>query len=75
MEKAVGEYIIFLDSDDYWIEKNILSLLVEKAKSDNLDVVRGEYINVDERGNRLYTPNLLAESLNFRDLVLALLRW
>ncbi|WP_304330698.1 glycosyltransferase family 2 protein [Phocaeicola plebeius] len=69
MEKAVGEYIIFLDSDDYWIEKNILSLLVEKAKSDNLDVVRGEYINVDERGNRLYTPNLLAESLNFRDLV------
>lgn len=65
IDKALGKYIIFLDSDDFWIEKDILSLMIEKAILENLDVVRGEYINVDNRGNRLQTPILLAESLNF----------
>lgn len=65
IDKALGKYIIFLDSDDFWIKKDILSLMVEKANLGNLDVVRGEYINVDNRGNRLQTPILLATSLNF----------
>lgn len=65
IDKALGKYIIFLDSDDFWIEKDILSLMVEKANIRDLDVVRGEYINVDNKGNRFQTPKLLAESLNF----------
>lgn len=63
MDRASGKYIIFLDSDDYWKERNALSLLVEKAEKDNLDVVRGEYLNVDAKGNSLDTPDLLAEEL------------
>lgn len=69
ISKATGEYIIFLDSDDYWIKNNILSLFISKLQAGNLDVVRAEYINVDNRGNRLYTPALLMKSLNIGNQV------
>ena len=71
MDRALGEYIIFLDSDDYWINKDILSLLVKKAESENLDVVRGEFVNVDAKGKQLYTPDLPEESLNLKNQILS----
>lgn len=69
INEALGKYVIFLDADDYWLEKNILSLLVEKANVGNLDVVRGEYIKVDNMGNRLRTPNQLTRNLNLANQV------
>lgn len=69
MKRALGEYIIFLDADDYWIENNVLSLFLEKIKAGNLDVVRGEYIYVDDKGNRLYTPTLLTTGLELSNQV------
>ena len=71
MDRALGEYIIFLDSDDYWINKDILSLLVKKAESENLDVVRGEFVNVDVKGKQLYTPDLSEESLKLMNQILS----
>lgn len=71
IKKASGDYIMFLDSDDYWLDTNILFLLVEKAERENLDVIRGEYVSVDEKGNKLYTPNLLVHSRNLNDVVLS----
>lgn len=53
INKALGEYIIFLDSDDYWIENNVLSVFIKELQAGNLDVVRGEYVYVDENSNRL----------------------
>lgn len=38
LECAKGEYIGFVDSDD-WIERNMYSLMLEKAESNKLDVV------------------------------------
>lgn len=70
IDRALGEYIIFLDSDDYWIDENILSLLIEKAESENLDVVRGEFVNVDTKGKQLYTPDLSEESLKLKNQIL-----
>lgn len=63
MDRASGKYIIFLDSDDYWEKSDALFLLVEKVEKENLDVVRGEYVDVDGVGNRLKTPDLSAEKL------------
>lgn len=71
IDRALGEYVIFLDSDDYWIDDNILSLLIEKAESENLDVVRGEFVNVDTKGKQLYTPDLSEESLNLKNQILS----
>lgn len=70
MLHSTGKYIIFLDSDDYWIDKDILSLLIEKAESENLDVVRGEFVNVDAKGKQLYTPDLSEESLKLKNQIL-----
>ena len=38
MEEAEGEYILFLDSDD-WISSNALEMLVEEAEKNNSEVV------------------------------------
>lgn len=45
---AKGEYICFVDSDDYW-ESNVTGGLMEQIKRDNLDVLRFKYQNVNEK--------------------------
>ena len=47
--KAQGEYIWFVDSDDY-VEPNVLGKLMEQIVRDNLDVLRFRYQNVKESG-------------------------
>lgn len=44
-----GDYIAFLDGDDYYPNPNSLSLLYAKAKADNLDICGGSLYIVDER--------------------------
>ena len=56
LERAIGEYIIFLDSDDYWTNDKTLENLLSIAQYTNADIVRGEYIEVDENGRELYIP-------------------
>lgn len=53
LEKANGEYVIFLDSDDYWLKKDCLDNLVRVAIDLDADIVRGEYKEVDEFGSDL----------------------
>lgn len=43
-----GQYIQFVDSDDY-LEPNVLKTLVDKMDSDNLDILRFNYQNVNEK--------------------------
>ncbi len=45
---AQGRYVQFVDSDDY-LEPNVLKTLVEKMETDQLDVLRFNYRNVNER--------------------------
>lgn len=53
IEIANGEYICFVDSDDYWME-NVLSGLMEQIDRDSLDVLRFKWQNVRETGEGFY---------------------
>lgn len=44
---ATGDYIQFVDSDDF-LEPNVLGSLVTKMENDGLDVLRFDYQNVNE---------------------------
>ena len=47
---AQGDYIMFVDSDDY-LQPNVLGTLMEQVERDNLDVLRFRYQNVRESGD------------------------
>lgn len=49
-----GKYIQFVDSDDYLVP-NVLRTLVDKMETDNLDVLRFNYQNVNEN-YEVYEP-------------------
>ena len=42
---AEGKYLCFVDSDDYW-EENVLGSLMEQVEREKLDVLRFDYRNV-----------------------------
>ena len=52
---AQGEYIMFVDSDDYLLP-NVLGTLMEQVERDNLDVLRFRYQNVRESGE-VFVPH------------------
>lgn len=51
IEAAQGEYIMFVDSDDY-IEPNVLKGLMEQVERDDLDVLRYrlQYVRIKDEG-------------------------
>ena len=51
---AQGEYIMYVDSDDY-LEPNVLGALMEQVERDQLDVLRFRYQNVRESGE-IFAP-------------------
>ncbi|MBR5223237.1 MAG: glycosyltransferase family 2 protein [Clostridia bacterium] len=53
---AKGEYILFVDSDDY-IAKNTVELTLNKAKKHNADMVIFDYASVYENGEEFYRMN------------------
>lgn len=50
---ARGEYICFVDSDDYW-EPNVLGGLMTQIERDNLDVLRFQYRYVNIDGQEIF---------------------
>ena len=55
LKVAKGEYVCFVDSDDYW-EENVLGGLMEQVEWDNLDVLRYDFRNVNEKYEEFH-PN------------------
>lgn len=53
LDRATGDYIMFLDADDYWCDNEILSKLYATAEINNLDIVRGECQEVNNQGEVL----------------------
>lgn len=65
---AQGKYIQFVDSDDY-LEHNVLKTLVEKMETDNLDILRFNYQNVNEK-YEVFEPNKASKPfMDYRDEV------
>jgi glycosyltransferase involved in cell wall biosynthesis len=58
---ANGEYILFLDSDD-WLEENVLGTIYQKSKESNLDVLIGNT-------KWIYTNKIQVEKLNSVDVI------
>ena len=52
IRQAKGDYLIFIDSDDYWLDGQ-LKQMVDVAYAHDLDILRGDYSNCDEKGNML----------------------
>lgn len=63
IELACGEYICFVDSDDYW-EPNVLGKMMTQIERDNLDVLRFRWQNVRDNGE-VFNPY---QEANFVDL-------
>ena len=55
IEVAQGEYVMFVDSDDY-LQKNVLGALLDQMESQHLDVLRYNYYNVREDGS-IFEPH------------------
>lgn len=49
---AKGEYIIFLDSDDYWTDTNSLYKIVNKLSKKKVDVLSFGYVKFNEESNK-----------------------
>ena len=62
IENAIGEYLIFVDSDDYWLERDCLEKLIKVANDFNADIVRGELKEVDENRRDLLIKDLSKKS-------------
>jgi len=59
MEIAQGEYISFVDSDDY-IENDMLELMYNEAIRTDSDICRCQCRKIDSQGNtKLYTPSFV----------------
>lgn len=54
LKEATGEYLVFVDSDDY-IGKEYIQNLYQRAKDENADIVICGLVFVDEDGNVLKT--------------------
>ena len=51
--QATGDYLIFLDSDDYFGDINYFQILIEEINKTNPDIINAGLVYVDEGGNIL----------------------
>lgn len=55
IEKSTGDYILFVDSDDY-IENNMIEILLFEQKKKNADIVLCGYFREDGKGDSSILP-------------------
>ena len=58
IENAKGDWLIFLDSDDYWTDSTALKQLLDYAQNLDVDVVRFEYTAFNEDKSFKYEKDI-----------------
>lgn len=66
---AQGEYICFVDSDDFW-QPNVLGALMAQIAREKLDVLRFGYRRVDEAGSEL-PLDMLRKPIDYQNEVVS----
>lgn len=68
IEVAQGQFVQFVDSDDY-LDPNVLKALIEKMEKEQLDMLRFNYQNVNEQ-YVVFEPNKVSKPfVDYRDEV------
>ena len=70
LDLAQGKYLMFLDSDDFWLRNDVLEMLIGKAEENNLDIIRGEYSAMHEDGTLAWNREISAERRNHAGQIL-----
>lgn len=56
INKSTGDYIIFVDGDDFWIKNDFLQQIDQKTKNNNIDMVIWRYTPLYDSSNTLGEP-------------------
>jgi glycosyltransferase involved in cell wall biosynthesis len=67
LEIISGDYVFFVDSDDY-IEHKAIEVLARRAKETDADLVIGNFIIIDETGKMFYRDPFENEKLDVNSL-------
>lgn len=70
LDLAHGKYLMFLDSDDFWLRNDVLEMLIGKAEENDLDIIRGEYSAMHEDGTLAWNREISAERRNHAGQIL-----
>ena len=62
IEAARGEYLSFVDADDY-VDTGFMEILYRKGKAEDMDIVKGTCINEFEEGAAISIPYNLNDSI------------
>lgn len=64
LQKADGEYIVFLDADDY-LTPEAIEIMVKNIEKKGADWVSFQYANIDERGNDITGSSFISGDFYF----------
>lgn len=70
LDLAQGKYLMFLDSDDFWLRNDVLEMLIGKAEEYDLDIVRGEYSAMHEDGSFAWSRGISEKRKQYAERVL-----
>lgn len=68
IERATGDYIAFLDSDDIWLPE-FLETMISFSVANDYDFVFSSYKRTDENLNPLYKDFIVPEKVNYDSLL------
>ena len=66
IEMAIGEYIWFIDSDD-WIKSNCFNSIIALCESHNLDILRVGFKKVNEEDTNEKNDSILSTTLSIKN--------